>query len=91
MGLLFGAAIGLVGVGRVPALVYSSEVSGIVGRYGWWIVVLCMIVPLAEYLSGVRTTFTGMITRHPFRHMAGFFAGVSVGLGLFILLAPRFL
>jgi hypothetical protein len=87
-GLLFGVAIGLFDLGRitVPAI---SQYLGMIQGYVWWIVVLCMWVPLADYLSGMRTTVTGVVTGYPFRHLAGFFTGLAVGLGLLLLLAPR--
>ena len=53
--------------------------------------VLSMIVPLADYLTGVRTTFVGVITRHPSCHLVGFFSGLSVARELFLLLSPRLL
>lgn len=90
LGLLFGAAIGLIGMGKVD-VPFSSQTGGMVHRYAWWIVVLSMLVPLADYLSGARTTLTGFLTGHPFRHLAGFFAGLGVGLGLLLLFAPRLL
>jgi hypothetical protein len=86
-GFLVGIATGIVGLGQVAAL--SPQVATIIRQDAWWIVVLSMLVPLADYLSGVRTTLLGVVARHPFRHLAGFFAGVSVGLGLFLLLSPR--
>ena len=86
LGFLFGVAIGLYDLGRinVPA---GSQYLVMIQRYVWWIVVLSMLVPLADYLSGMRTTVTGVVTGHPFRHLAGFFAGLAVGLGLLLLLA----
>ena len=90
VGLLFGVAIGLIELGRIT-LPVNSEYVGIVHRYVWWIVVLSMLVPLADYLLGIRTTVTGVLMGHPFRHFAGFFTGLAVGLGLFLLLSPRLL
>jgi hypothetical protein len=86
-GFLVGVATGIVSVGQVIAL--SPQIVAIIHQDSWWIVVLSMLVPLADYLTGVRTTFLGLVTRHPYRHLAGFFAGLSFGLGLFLLLAPR--
>ena len=88
LGLLFGAAIGLFDLGRVSVPV-SSQYSELIHPYVWWIVVLSMLVPLADYLSGMRTTVTGVVTGHPFRHLAGFFTGLAVGLGLLLLLAQK--
>ena len=47
--------------------------------------VLSMIVPLADYLTGVRTTFVGVITRHPSCHLVGFFSGLSVRRGVVLI------
>ena len=77
-GLLFGAAIGLIGMGGANVS-FSPQVVGMLGRYAWWIVFLSMLVPLADYLSGVRTTLTGVLTGHPFRHVAGFFPCTRLG------------
>ena len=87
-GLLFGVAIGLIGMGGANVS-FSPQVVGMLGRYAWWIVFLSMLVPLADYLSGVRTTLTGVLTGHPFRHVAGFFTGLAVGLAFLLLLASR--
>jgi hypothetical protein len=89
LGLLFGAAISLVGLGRVN--VFSPQLASTVSLYAWWIVVLSMLLPLTDYLTSVRTTMMGFVTGHPFRHLAGFFAGLAVGLGLILLLAPKLL
>jgi hypothetical protein len=48
-----------------------------------------MLVSMADYLTGVRTTLLGAVTWEPVSTLAGFFAGVSVGLGRFPLLSPR--
>ncbi|MGA2790484.1 MAG: hypothetical protein ABSF00_06935 [Candidatus Bathyarchaeia archaeon] len=85
-GLVFGVAIGLIGIGGANVS-FSPEVVGMLGRYAWWIVFLSMLVPLADYLSGVRTTLTGVLFGHPFRHVAGFFTGLAVGLAFLLLLA----
>lgn len=87
LGLLFGAALGVISMGRVT--VVSPQLGANVHNYAWWIVVLSMLVPLYDYLTGVKTTVVGVVTRHPFRHWAGFFAGLSVGLGILLLLAAR--
>ena len=86
LGIIVGLGIGLVSWGNVDA--FSPESVTFVRQYSWWIVVLSMLVPLADYLTGVRTTLLGVVTRHPYRHVAGFFVGLSVALGLFLLLAP---
>jgi hypothetical protein len=87
-GLLVGVAIGLIGVGGANVS-FSPQVVGMLGRYAWWIVFLSMLVPLADYLSGMRTTMTGVLTGHPFLHVAGFFTGLAVGLAFLLLLASR--
>src|SRR5208283_2118417 len=69
--LLFGIVIGLIGMGGANVS-FSPQGVGMLGRYAWWIVFLSMLVPLADYLSGMRTTLTGVLTGHPFRHVAGF-------------------
>ena len=87
VGLLFGAAIGLVSLGKVN--VVSPDIELNLHNYAWWIVVGSMLVPMADYLSGVRTTLTGVATSHPYRHFAGFFTGWAVGLALLLLLSAR--
>ena len=88
LGLLSGVVVGVISMGRVGSF-FSPQIVRMVHDYAWWIVVLSMLVPLADYLSEMRTTFVGVVTGHPFRHLAGFFAGFAVALGLFLLLAPR--
>ena len=90
VGLLFGVVIGVISMFRIdiPSIPRYAE---LVHRYAWWIVVLCMLVPLADYLSGSRTTLGGVLTGHPFRHLAGFFAGVAVGLAVMLLIGPSLL
>jgi len=89
VGLLFGAAIGLMSLGKVNVVNPTIEMD--LHNYSWWIVLASMLAPMADYLSGVRTTLTGVITRHPYRHFAGFFTGLAVGLGFLLLLSPRLL
>ena len=86
LGLIVGLGIGLVSWGKVDAL--SPQTVAFVRQNSWWIVVLSMLVPMADYLSGVRTNLLGVVTRHLYRHVAGFFVGLSVALGLFLLLMP---
>jgi len=88
LGLLFGVGVGLVGNGNLN-IPLSSQLAAVLHRDGWWIVTLSMLAPLFDYLTGVRTTLMGVITRHPYRHWAGFFAGLAVGVGFLLLLAPR--
>ncbi len=87
LGLLTGAVTGFVGMGTVVGL--NPRIGVIIHNYAWWIVLLCMLVPLADYLSGIRTTLLGVVTRHPYRHLAGFFCGVAVGLAFLLLLLPN--
>ena len=87
MGLLFGAAISLVSLGKVN--VVSPDIERDLHNYAWWIVLVSMLFPMADYLSGVRTTLTGVVTRHPYRHLAGFFTGLAVGLALLLLVSQR--
>jgi hypothetical protein len=89
-GLIVGLALGVIGAGKVN-LPVESEITGMIRQYAWWIVVLSMLAPLWDYATGVRTTMMGVITRHPYRHWAGFFTGLAVGMGLVLLLAPKFL
>ncbi len=88
IGILLGIATGAIGMGAI-ALPSNTQIPGEIHQYAWWIVILSMLIPLADYLSGIRTTLTGVIARHPYRHLAGFFTGLSFGLGLFLLLSPR--
>jgi nitrate reductase gamma subunit len=87
LGLLTGGVLGLVGMGTVVAL--NPRIGNMVDEYGWWIVLLSMLVPLADFLTGVRTTLLGVVTRHPYRHLAGYFCGLAVGLALLLLISPR--
>jgi len=58
-----------------------------------WIVLVSLLVPFFDYFvsTGLPTTVLGYITRQPFRHVAGFFTGLAVGLLALILFAPRIL
>jgi hypothetical protein len=88
LGLLCGVVIGLLSNGNLNVPL-GSQPGTLLHRDAWWVVVLSMMVPLFDYLTGVRTTLMGVITHHPYRHWAGFFAGLAVGIGLLLLLAPR--
>jgi hypothetical protein len=66
----------------------SSELGAMRHRDAWWVVVLRMLVPPFDYLTEVRSILMGVITRHLYRHWAWFFAGLAVGMGLLLLLAP---
>lgn len=89
---VFGLVIGL-GAGFLATqggmVSGASQLSTMIQRYSWPIVVACMLVPLVDYLKGMKTTFTGSLTGHPFHQLAGFFLGISAGLGLFLVLITR--
>jgi hypothetical protein len=87
VGIVVGIATGIVSLGQVVA--FSPQIVNLIQRDAWWIVVFSLLVPLYDYLTGVRTTMLGVVTRHPYRHVAGFFAGLAFGLGLFILISPK--
>lgn len=87
LGILTGAALGLAGMGTIAAL--SPRIGMMIHNYSWWIVLASMLVPLADYVSGVRTTLLGVVTRHPFRHLAGYFCGLAFGLTLLLLISPK--
>ena len=63
--------------------------TGMIQRNAWWIVVLSSLVPLVDYLKGMRTTITGSLLGHPLHQVAGFFMGISSGVGLFMLVIAR--
>jgi hypothetical protein len=90
LGFLIGVGIGLIGTNTFPVGA-SGQITGLIGKYAWWIVVLSLLIPFLDYLTGIRTTFMGIVTRHPYRHLAGFFTGLAFGLGLFLLIAARIL
>jgi hypothetical protein len=58
-----------------------------------WIVLLSLLVPLVDYFvsTSLPATIIGYVARQPFRHMAGFFTGLAVGLLALILMAPQML
>ncbi len=87
LGLLTGVAVGLIGMGTM--VVFNSRIATTIHDYAWWIVLLSMLVPLADYFSGVRTTLLGVVTRHPYRHLAGYFCGLAVGLTFLLIMSSR--
>jgi predicted small integral membrane protein len=89
-GLVVGLATGLFGT-LGSQLGVRLDWVGLIQRDAWWIVVLSMIVPLVDYLRGMRTSVVGSLTGHPFHQIAGFFTGLAVGLGLFLLYIAKFL
>ena len=92
IGLLAGFAIGIIGFGRAnsvsPAL---ANVAPKIHQYMLWIVLLSLLVPLADYFvsTSLPTTIIGYVARQPFRHLAGFFTGLAVGLLFLVLIAPQ--
>jgi len=92
IGLLVGIVMGIIGLGRVnspsPEL---ADVASKIHQYMLWIVFVSLLVPFFDYFvsTGLPMTVVGYITRQPFRHVAGFFTGLALGLLALILLAPR--
>jgi hypothetical protein len=94
IGLLAGFVIGIVGLGRANSLSPQLvNVASKIHQYMLWIVLLSLLVPLADYFvsTSLPATIIGFVTRQPFRHVAGFFTGLSAGLLALILLAPQVL
>lgn len=92
VGLLVGFAIGVVGLGRVSSI--SPDLANVapkIHQYALWIVLLTLLVPLADYFvsTSLPATIIGFVARQPFRHLAGFFTGITVGLLALILIAPQ--
>lgn len=93
-GLLVGVIVGLIGFGQAnsvsPQLVnYASKIH----EYLLWILLLSLLVPFVDYFvsTNLPTTIIGFVTRQPFRHIAGFFTGLAVGLLALVIFAPQFL
>jgi hypothetical protein len=92
IGLVAGFVIGIIGLGRgnsvSPGL---ANVASKIHQYMLWIVLLSLLVPLADYFvsTGLPATVIGYVTRYPFRHVAGFFTGLAVGLLALIIFAPQ--
>jgi hypothetical protein len=94
VGVLVGVAVGIVGSGRVNGLSGSiANFAPQIHQNMLWIVLLSLLVPLADYFvsTGLPATVIGFVARQPFRHVAGFFTGLAVGLLGLILLAPQIL
>jgi hypothetical protein len=93
VGLLVGAAIGIIGFGRVNNV--NPQVANMASQihpYLFWIVLLSLLVPLADYVlvsTNLPTTVLGFIARQPFRHLAAFFTGIAFGLLALILVLPQ--
>jgi len=94
IGLIIGLGIGMVGFGQANNVSPHLAAYGLqIHQYMLWIVLLSLLPALADYFvsTNLPTTVIGFIARQPFRHLAGFFTGLAVGLLVFILLAPQFL
>jgi hypothetical protein len=94
VGLIVGFGVGIIGLGRVNNL--SPDLANVASKIHQnllWIVLLSLLVPLLDYFvsTNLPTTVVGYVARQPFRHVAGFFTGVAVGLLALILLAPQLL
>jgi hypothetical protein len=92
VGLLGGIAIGIVGLGRTSIVIPQlGNVAPRIHQYMLWIVLVSLLVPLADYFvsTNLPTTVIGYVARQPFRHIAGFFTGIAVGLLALILIAPQ--
>jgi hypothetical protein len=92
IGLLAGFAIGIIELGRASSV--SPDLASFASKihqYMLWIVLLSLLVPLADYFvsTSLPTTIIGFVARQPFRHLAGFFTGLAVGLLALILIAPQ--
>ena len=96
IGLLAGVVVGVIGLGRASLANISPQLENVtpwIGGHMLWIVLLSLLVPLLDYFvsTNLPTTIIGFVARQPFRHIAGFFTGLAVGLLAFILLAPQML
>lgn len=94
IGILSGFAIGIIGLGRANSV--SPDLANVASKIHQnmlWILLLTLLVPLADYFvsTSLPTTIIGFVARQPFRHLAGFFTGLAVGLLGLILLAPQML
>jgi len=92
IGVIAGFAIGIIGFGRANSVSSSlANVAPKIHQYMLWIVLLSLLVPLADYFvsTGLPATVIGYVTRYPFRHVAGFFTGLAVGLLALIIFAPQ--
>jgi len=92
IGVIAGFAIGIIGFGQANSVSPSlANVAPKIHQYMLWIVLLSLLVPLADYFvsTGLPATVIGYVTRYPFRHVAGFFTGLAVGLLALIIFAPQ--
>lgn len=94
IGLVVGFVIGIIGLGRANSLSPDlANVASKIHQYMLWIVLLSLLVPLADYFvsTSLPATIIGFVARQPFRHIAGFFTGLAVGLLVLIIFAPQIL
>jgi hypothetical protein len=92
IGLIAGFVIGIIGLGRANSVSPDlANVASKIHQYMLWIVLLSLLVPLADYFvsTSLPATVIGYVARQPFRHLAGFFTGLAVGLLALILFAPQ--
>jgi hypothetical protein len=92
IGVIVGFVVGIIGFGRANSVSPSlANVALKIHQYMLWIVLLSLLVPLADYFisTGLPATVIGYVTRYPFRHVAGFFTGLAVGLLALIIFAPQ--
>ncbi len=94
IGLLSGVVVYIIGLGQANGL--SSQLANVASQIHQnmlWIVLLSLLVPLVDYFvsTSLPATVIGYVARQPFRHLAGFFTGLSVGLLALILIAPQIL
>jgi len=91
VGLLAGFAVGIIGFGGANSVSpYLTNLAPKIHQHMLWIVLLSLLVPLPDYVStGLPASVIGYLTRYPFRHVAGFFTGIAVGLLALIIFAPQ--
>jgi len=92
IGLFAGFVLGVIGMGRGNNV--SPDLANValkIHPYMLWIVLLSLLVPLADYFvsTSLPATVIGYVTRQPFRHFAGFFTGLALGLLALIVFAPQ--
>jgi hypothetical protein len=91
LGLVAGFAIGVIGLGQANSVSPDlANVASKINPYMLLIVLLSLLVPLADYFvsTNLPTTIIGYLARQPFRHLAGFFTGIAVGLLAIIIIGP---
>ena len=94
VGILVGFVIGVIGFGQANGVEPSlASASSKIHPYMLWIVLFSLLLPLADYFvsTNLPTTIIGYVARQPFRHVAGFFTGLAVGLLALTLVAPQIL